>query len=101
MKTLRSTRIGLGAAIFFAAVLSLSSYFVFAAIQGDFGHFSRIQIEAEEEQLVVQLAELRKQRITISNKTHRLSDEFLDLDLLDQQARRLLGMARPDEIIVR
>lgn len=101
MKVLRSTRIGLGAAIFFAAVLSLSAYFIFAAIQGDYGHFSRIQIEAEEKILKTQLADLRSQRIAIANKTHRLSDEFLDLDLLDQQARRLLGMARPDEIIVR
>jgi len=36
----------------------------------------------------------------MENKTHRLSDNFLDLDLLDEQARKVLGMARPDEIII-
>ncbi|PIB24948.1 septum formation initiator precursor [Amylibacter kogurei] len=101
MKVIRNSRIGLGAAIFFAAILSLSAYFVFAAIQGDFGHFQRVQIEAEEQLLTQQLAELRKQREGIANKTHRMSDDYLDLDLLDEQARKLLGMARPDEVIIR
>ncbi|WP_373295848.1 FtsB family cell division protein [Paramylibacter ulvae] len=98
---MRNSRIGLGAAIFFAAILSLSAYFVFAAIQGDFGHFQRVQIEAEEQLLTQQLAELRQQREEIANKTHRMSDDYLDLDLLDEQARKLLGMARPDEVIIR
>lgn len=101
MKVIRNSSIGLGAAIFFAAILSLSAYFVFAAIQGDFGHFQRVQIEAEEQLLTQQLAELRQQRENIANKTHRMSDDFLDLDLLDEQARKLLGMARPDEVIIR
>ncbi|GHA43127.1 septum formation initiator precursor [Amylibacter ulvae] len=101
MKVMRNSRIGLGAAIFFAAILSLSAYFVFAAIQGDFGHFQRVQIEAEEQLLTQQLAELRQQREEIANKTHRMSDDYLDLDLLDEQARKLLGMARPDEVIIR
>ena len=35
------------------------------------------------------------------NKTHRLSDDFLDLDLLDQQARDVLGMVRADEVVIR
>ena len=35
------------------------------------------------------------------NKTHRLSDDFLDLNLLDQQARDVLGMVRADEVVIR
>ena len=30
----------------------------------------------------------------------RLSDDYLDLDLLDQQARDVLGLVRSDEIVV-
>ncbi|HAM89325.1 MAG TPA: septum formation initiator precursor, partial [Rhodobacteraceae bacterium] len=37
----------------------------------------------------------------MENLTHRLSDGYLDLDLLDEQARRVLGMIRPDEIVIR
>lgn len=36
----------------------------------------------------------------MENKTLRLSDNFLDLDLLDERARKVLGLARPDEIIL-
>jgi cell division protein FtsB len=36
----------------------------------------------------------------LENKTLRLSDHYLDLDLLDQQARDILGFIRPDEIVI-
>ena len=36
----------------------------------------------------------------MANLTRRMSDEYLDLDLLDQQARDILGLARSDEIII-
>ncbi len=35
------------------------------------------------------------------NLTRRLSDTYLDLDPLDQQARDMLGMIRADEIVIR
>ena len=35
------------------------------------------------------------------NLTRRLSDTYLDLDSLDQQARDMLGMIRADEIVIR
>ena len=35
------------------------------------------------------------------NLTRRLSDTYLDLDLLDQQARSVLGLLRPDETVIR
>ena len=38
---------------------------------------------------------------TLRNKTHRLSDAYLDLDLLDQQARDVLGLVRSDEVVIR
>ena len=37
----------------------------------------------------------------MENLTRRLSDTYLDLDLLDQQARSVLGMIRADEIVIR
>ena len=37
----------------------------------------------------------------MDNLTRRLSDDFLDLDLLDQQARSVLGLLRADEIVIR
>jgi len=90
-----------GGILYFAVFLCATGYFVFAAIQGDYGHLRRIQIEAEEAQLTAQLAELRSEKARIENKTHRLSDQYLDLDLLDEQARKRLGLARIDDVIIR
>lgn len=101
MHIIQNTRIGLGAMFFFLAILSLCAYFMFAAIQGAFGHFRRVAIESEENILIQTLNDLHQKRKKIENKTYRLSDKYLDLDLLDEQARKLLGMARPDEIIIR
>jgi len=79
----------------------LGAYFTFAAVQGDYGLFRRVQIDAENAVLEKNLDQLRQQVARMENKTHRLSDDFLDLDLLDQQARDVLGMVRADEIVIR
>ena len=36
-----------------------------------------------------------------TEETRRLSDEYLDLDLLDERAREILGYVRADEVILR
>ena len=90
-----------GIVIYAAITLSLSAYFVFAAVQGDFGLFRRAEIEIEGEHLAEELGQLEKDVARMENLTNRLSDDYLDLDLLDQQARDVLGMIRSDEIVIR
>ncbi len=99
--TTRKARPAFSVLIFFAVCFTLSAYFVFAAVQGDFGLFRRAEIVVEGDVLARELASLRQDVTRMENLTHRLSDEFLDLDLLDQQARDLLGMVRSDEIVIR
>lgn len=90
----------MGSFLFFAVSFALALYFTFAAVQGDFGLFQRIQIESEARVLSDELRSLRSDVAEMENKTRRLSDGYLDLDLLDEQARSVLGLIRPDEIIV-
>jgi cell division protein FtsB len=90
-----------GAAIYFSVIFALASYFTFASVQGDYGLFRRIQIEAETAELIRQRDALAAEVAEMRNKTRRLSDEFLDLDLLDEQARDVLGLLRADEIVLR
>ena len=92
---------GLGGMFYFGLAVTLGCYFTFAAVQGEFGVFRQVQIIAEaaglqieRDQLLVQLAELK-------NLTHRLSDSYLDVDLLDEQVRDVLGYVRADEILIR
>lgn len=98
---MRKTRPAIGALFFFGMASVLALYFTFAAVQGSFGLFNRVQIEAENSTLSARRDQLRADLAELQNKTARLSDGFLDLDLLDERARDVLGLARPDEIIIR
>ncbi|PVA10602.1 septum formation initiator [Pelagivirga sediminicola] len=91
----------LGVFVYFAIAFALGTYFTFAAVQGDFGLFSRAEIEAEAETLQAQLDELNAEIAVMENLTRRLSDTYLDLDLLDEQARSVIGLLRNDEIVIR
>jgi cell division protein FtsB len=100
MRTSPNGRPALGAVFYFAAVLSLGTYFTYASVQGDYGLFRRVQVEGETRHLADRLAELDAEITDLENRTQRLSDGYLDLDLLDQQARDVLGYARADEIVL-
>jgi len=86
---------------FIGAMLMLTFYFSMAAVRGDYGIFQRAEIEAETRKLERKLTVLEADVAKMENLTRRLSDEFLDLDLLDARAREVLGMMRGDEIIIR
>ncbi len=83
------------------AAFTLGGYFTFAAVQGDYGVFRQVQIKAKLQELTAEKAQLEGQLAQVSNLTHRLSDEYLDIDLLDERARDVLGYMRPDELLIR
>ncbi|SEJ42116.1 Septum formation initiator [Pseudooceanicola nitratireducens] len=87
--------------IYIAGVFCVGLYFTFAAVQGDMGLFRRVEIKADRDALAAQLEDLDGQIARMENLTSRLSDDYLDLDLLDQQARDVLGLMRSDEIVIR
>ena len=97
----RSNRPSFGALIYFSASFALSIYFTFAAVQGNFGLFRRVEIQAETRDVTRDLEQLQAEVARMENLTLRLSDTFLDLDLLDEQARSVLGLLRADEIVIR
>lgn len=99
--TQSSSRPAIGVVLYFAAAFVAGMYFTFASVQGDYGLFRRVQIRAEADELRGQLAELQSQVAVLRNKTRRMSDDYLDLDLLDEQARDVLGMVRADEVVLR
>lgn len=99
--TVQKSRPAIGALVFFGLAFALATYFTFAAVQGNYGLFRRVEIEAENRRLQAELTHVSAQVARLENLTHRLSDSYLDLDLLDQQARDVLGMIRADEIVIR
>ena len=97
----RRNRPAMGTLMYFLSMLMLGMYFTFAAVQGDFGVFKRTEVKAEARVLTIELDALEIEVARMENLTHRLSDNFLDLDLLDEQARDVLGLIRADEIVIR
>lgn len=98
---IRRTRPAIGMLLFVVGMIMLGLYFTFAAVQGDYGVFRRAEVAGEARELQIELAALTAEVGQFENLTRRLSDEYLDLDLLDQQARDVLGLIRPDEIVIR
>lgn len=97
----KANRPAFGSVIFLGVMVLLGLYFTFAAVQGNYGVFRRAEVEGEARQLREELAVLSAEVARMENLTRRLSDDFLDLDLLDEQARDVLGLIRSDEIVIR
>ena len=87
-------------ALFMMGAVAISAYFIFSAMQGSHGIFRRVQVQADLEGLQLRKAELEAELAAIGNLTERLSDHSLDLDLLDERARKVLGYLRADEVVV-
>ena len=96
-----SQRLSLSAIVIVLLAVLASLYFAFAAVQGPSGLMRRIQLKAETEQLRSDRDTLQAEVDRMKNLTNRLSDDYLDIDLLDERAREVLGLMRPDEVIIR
>ena len=94
-------RLSIGATVFLVLTVLLSLYFAYAAVQGPSGILRRIQIQAETAELQTARDTLRADVARMQNLTRRLSDGYLDLDLLDERAREVLGLLRADEVLLR
>lgn len=82
-------------------VAAASLYFAHRGVQGGLG--LRVGFTAAEEtrRLEGELERLQQERVELETLTGRLGGETIDLDLLDERARAILGRARSDEIVVR
>ena len=82
------------------SLLAFAAYFAFSAIQGEYGVLRRIELKAELAERELELAQLDAEAARMRDRAQRLSDDYLDLDLLDERARSVLGAARTDEVVI-
>ncbi|MFN7222694.1 MAG: FtsB family cell division protein [Paracoccaceae bacterium] len=99
--TVQGARPAIGGILYLVVAFTLGAYFTFAAVQGEYGVFRQVQIRAEAEALRIERDRLYQDLGKISNLTARLSDRYLDVDLLDERVRDVLGYVRADEIVIR
>lgn len=75
-------------------------YFGFHTVSGERGLFALFKETRRLEALQAELATIKTKRIELENKVKRLSSDSLDLDMLDEQARSVVGLAGKDEVVV-
>lgn len=76
------------------------TYLVFHMLNGDRGVYAYFKEMHQQEKLALELAEVRAERQMTEIRVAGLRSESLDLDLLDEQLRRMLGMIGDNEKMV-
>ncbi|XVN43490.1 MAG: septum formation initiator family protein [Candidatus Rickettsia vulgarisii] len=75
----------------------LLAYFVFHSIYGNRGIIAYFSLNRKLEKAYSELETLKAERVELEHRVKLLRPESLDKDMLDQEARRILGMALPNE----
>lgn len=85
----------------YIVMVGILAVFAHTGLSGEHGLSALHQAEAREVALEHELQALQAEREALANRVERLDERNLDLDLLDERARRVLGRTRPDEVVIR
>ncbi len=89
------------APVIYIVLIAVLAVFGHSALQGQHGLAALRQAEAQERELTAELAGIGEERRALKNLVGRLDNHNLDLDLLDERARAMLGYVRREELVIR
>ncbi len=92
----RSLRRAVTPCLGFCALL----YFGYHTVQGDRGVIAYLRLSANLERTEMALQESNEIRQVLARRVVLLRPENLDRDMLDEQARQILGLAHPDDVVI-
>ena len=75
-------------------------YVGYQSVQGERGLLRWVERSAEVEKTRAEVAVLADEREKLERRVSQLRTDNLDLDLLDQEARRMLNLGHPDEEVL-
>ena len=88
------------AALPVAIMALLVVYFIFHALFDEKGLFALMALNSEREHTADRLSAAIAERHGLEQRVQAMRSDSLDLDLLEEQARRILGVIRQDEVVV-
>lgn len=86
--------------IFNISLALLLGYFIFHSIYGNKGIIAYLKVNQQLEKAYSELRTLRAERVELEHNVKLLRPESLDKDMLDEQARKVLGVASPNEKVL-
>jgi cell division protein FtsB len=75
-------------------------YFAYHSVEGDRGLFALLRLSEQIQEARSHLDELAAERKSLERRVSNLRPDHLDPDMLDERARLILNLARPDEIVI-
>ena len=75
-------------------------YFGYHTVQGDRGVISYLRLSAQLESTEMALRDSNQAHEQLAQRVGLLRPENLDRDMLDEQARRILGLAHRDDVVI-
>jgi len=78
----------------------LCAYFAYHAVEGERGVHAWIGVSRDLADARAEAARLAAEKEALEHKVRLLSDAGLDRDMLDERARYMLNVGRPDEIVI-
>ncbi len=85
----------------YIVLIAVLAVFGHSGLQGEHGLGALRQAEVLERELTAELAGIGEERRALENLVGRLDGHNLDLDLLDERARAILGYVRREELVIR
>ena len=86
---------------FYILLIGILAVFGHSGLQGEHGLAALNEAELREQRLTAELAEICDEHRDMKNLVQRLGKGNLDLDLLDERARAVLGYVRREELVIR
>lgn len=79
---------------------ALIGYFAMQGYNGQYGLVAKRAFEQQHAALTAELDVLRTQRQALEAKVALLSPERIDADMLDEEARNLLNLVNPKDLVL-
>ncbi len=75
-------------------------YFIYHTVSGSKGIFAMIQLSQKVEKARDKLDYVKAERVNLEHKVKLMRSDSVDPDMADEQARKMLGLAKENEIII-
>jgi cell division protein FtsB len=80
--------------------IALTGYFAYHLVEGDRGLKAWVRLSQELQAARNDLAAVSAERARLAYRVSQMQPDHIDPDLLDQQVRKLLDVAAPNEIVI-